>query len=120
MDLSNAALTIPILHLGKPAGLAASGHVAVNFAPGDRLHQPLETGALVASLGTADALVPIDGCDVPAVTLCDGLQLAFLIAGRLAVRSAGPNVEGDPLGYFPFRGHGIAPVQQHGRCTING
>lgn len=56
VDLSNAALTIPILHLGKPAGLAASGHVAVNFAPGDIPHDETirVTGPNVNATGTAN------------------------------------------------------------------
>lgn len=55
MDLGNAALTIPILHLGKPAGLAASGHVSVNFAPGDIPHDETirVTGPNVNATGTA-------------------------------------------------------------------
>ena len=35
MDLTNAALVVPILHLGKQPGQAAAGHIQVNFAPGD-------------------------------------------------------------------------------------
>ncbi|HEX4117266.1 MAG TPA: AsmA-like C-terminal region-containing protein [Rhizomicrobium sp.] len=55
MDLSNAALTIPILHLGKPPGLGASGHVAANFAPGDILRDETirVTGPNVSATGTA-------------------------------------------------------------------
>lgn len=55
MDLSNAALTIPILHLGKPPGLAANARVAVNFGPGDILRA--ETirvgGPNITAAGTA-------------------------------------------------------------------
>ncbi|HWF63992.1 MAG TPA: AsmA-like C-terminal domain-containing protein, partial [Rhizomicrobium sp.] len=56
MDLSNAALTIPILHLGKPPGLTASGHIAVNFAPGDIIHDETirVTGPNVSATGTAN------------------------------------------------------------------
>ena len=56
MDLSNAALTIPILHLGKPSGLNASGHVEVNFAPGDIVHDEVihVTGPNVTANGTAN------------------------------------------------------------------
>ena len=55
VDLSNAALTIPILHLGKPPGLGASGHVAANFAPGDILRDETirVTGPNVSATGTA-------------------------------------------------------------------
>jgi len=55
MDLSNAALTIPILHLGKPPGLTASGRVSVNFAAGDILHDEIirVTGPNVSATGTA-------------------------------------------------------------------
>ena len=56
MDLSNAALTIPILHLGKPPGLGASGHVVANFAPGDILRDETirVTGPNVSATGTAN------------------------------------------------------------------
>ena len=49
----------------------------------------------------------IDGRHFPSVALCNGLQFALLVAGRLAVRSAGPNVQGDPLGHSSFRVHGM-------------
>jgi hypothetical protein len=56
MDLSNAALTIPILHLGKPPGLTASGDISVNFAPGDILHDETirVTGPNINATGTAN------------------------------------------------------------------
>ena len=55
MDLTNASLLVPILHIGKPSGLAASGHVSVNFAPGDLLHDETirVTGPNVTASGTA-------------------------------------------------------------------
>lgn len=56
MDLSDAALTIPILHLGKPAGLSANARVAVDFAPGDILRDETirVTGPNVSAAGTAN------------------------------------------------------------------
>jgi hypothetical protein len=56
MDLTSAALTIPILHLGKPTGLAANGQVAVRFAPGDIVHDVAihVTGPNVGATGTAN------------------------------------------------------------------
>ncbi|HKD46139.1 MAG TPA: DUF3971 domain-containing protein, partial [Rhizomicrobium sp.] len=56
MDLTNSALTIPILHLGKPAGLSASGQVAVRFAPGDIVHDETihVAGPNVTAVGTAN------------------------------------------------------------------
>ena len=56
MDLTNAVLAIPILHLGKQAGQAAGGHVTVNFAPGDVVHDEIirVTGPNMAASGTAN------------------------------------------------------------------
>ena len=56
LDLTNAALAIPILHLGKQAGLAAAGHLTINFAPGDLVHDEVirVTGPNVAANGTAN------------------------------------------------------------------
>jgi hypothetical protein len=55
LDLTNSALAIPILHLGKQAGQAAAGHVTVNFASGDMIHDEAIriTGPNVAANGTA-------------------------------------------------------------------
>ena len=56
MDLTNAVLTIPILHLGKQAGQAAAGRVTVNFAPGDLVHDEIirVNGPNVSAAGTAN------------------------------------------------------------------
>ncbi len=56
MDLSNASLLVPILHLGKPPGFGASGHVAANFAPGDILRDETirVTGPNLSATGTAN------------------------------------------------------------------
>jgi hypothetical protein len=55
MDLTNSALAIPILHLGKQAGLAAAGRVTVNFLPGDVIKDEIirVTGPNVSANGTA-------------------------------------------------------------------
>jgi len=55
MDLTNSALAIPILHLGKQSGLAAAGHVTVNFLPGDIIKDEVirVTGPNVTANGTA-------------------------------------------------------------------
>ena len=37
LDLTPATVLVPIVHLGKPAGQAATGHVTVNFGPGDNI-----------------------------------------------------------------------------------
>jgi hypothetical protein len=56
MDLGNSVLAIPILHLGKPAGLAATGHVGVNFGPGDVPHDETirVTGPGISANGVAN------------------------------------------------------------------
>jgi hypothetical protein len=56
MDLTNSALAIPILHLGKQPGQAAAGHITVNFAPGDVIHDEVirVTGPNVSANGTAN------------------------------------------------------------------
>ena len=56
LDLTNAALAIPFLHLGKQSGLAAGGHVIVNFAPGDVIHDETIriTGPNVSANGVAN------------------------------------------------------------------
>ena len=53
LDLTNSALAIPILHLGKQAGQAAAGHVTVNFASGDMIRDEAIriTGPNVAANG---------------------------------------------------------------------
>lgn len=55
IDLTNSALAIPILHLGKQAGLAAAGRVTVNFLPGDVIKDEIirVTGPNVTANGTA-------------------------------------------------------------------
>ncbi|MES2292179.1 MAG: AsmA-like C-terminal domain-containing protein [Pseudomonadota bacterium] len=55
LDLTNSALAIPILHLGKQAGQAAAGHVTVNFASGDMIRDEAIriTGPNVAANGVA-------------------------------------------------------------------
>jgi hypothetical protein len=55
IDLTNSALTIPILHLGKQAGQAASGRVTVNFAAGDLIRDEVirVTGPNLSASGTA-------------------------------------------------------------------
>jgi Protein of unknown function/AsmA-like C-terminal region len=55
MDLTNSALAIPILHLGKQSGQAATGHVTVNFAAGDMIRDEAirVTGPNLAANGTA-------------------------------------------------------------------
>ncbi len=37
LDLTPSAVMVPIVHLGKPAGQAATGHVSVNFGAGDNI-----------------------------------------------------------------------------------
>ncbi len=56
LDLTNAALAIPILHLGKQPGQAAAGHIMVNFGPGDIIHDEVirVTGPNIAANGTAN------------------------------------------------------------------
>ena len=55
MDLTNSALAIPILHLGKQAGQAANGRVTVNFLPGDIIKDEIirVTGPNLSANGTA-------------------------------------------------------------------
>ncbi len=55
MDLTNAGLEIPILHVGKEPGQAADGHVTVNFVPGNNIHDETIrlTGPNLTANGTA-------------------------------------------------------------------
>jgi hypothetical protein len=91
----------------------------VNFTPGHRLQQLVETRALITPLSTADAVVAINGCNIPTMTLGDGLQLAFLVADGLAICGAGPNVKGNPLWYLSLRVHGVDPIRVKPDRTIN-
>lgn len=58
MDLTKAALEVPILHVGKQPGLAAGGRVMVNFAPGDVVRD--ETIRLTGPNLTADGTASFD------------------------------------------------------------
>ena len=55
IDLTPATIAIPILNLGKPAGMAAGGHVIVNFGPNDSVHDEVIrlTGPNLTANGTA-------------------------------------------------------------------
>ena len=57
LDLTAAEIAIPILNLGKAAGMAQAGHVTVNFAAddSDAVHDEIIrlTGPTVAATGTA-------------------------------------------------------------------
>ena len=56
LDLTNSALAIPILHLGKQAGQAAAGRVTVNFIPGNVIRDEVirVSGPNVTANGTAN------------------------------------------------------------------
>ncbi len=55
IDLTPAAIGIPILNLGKPAGVAAGGHITVNFGAGASVHDEVIrlTGPNLSATGTA-------------------------------------------------------------------
>jgi hypothetical protein len=55
LDLTQAAIAIPILNLGKAAGLAAGGRITVNFGPNSSVHDEVIrlTGPNVTANGTA-------------------------------------------------------------------
>jgi hypothetical protein len=82
----------------------------INFTPGDRLHQPVESWAHIPALGSGDTLVGINGYHLPSVALGNRLQLALLIFGRLAVHGAGPNIEATRLGICRFAFMAFVPV----------
>jgi len=56
LDLTPANVLIPIVHLGKPAGQAAAGHVTVNFGANDNIADETIrlTGPTLAANGTAN------------------------------------------------------------------
>jgi Protein of unknown function/AsmA-like C-terminal region len=55
MDLTDAGLEVPILHVGKEPGQVANGHVTVNFVPGNNIHDETIrlTGPNLTANGTA-------------------------------------------------------------------
>ena len=56
LDLTAAAVMVPIVHLGKPAGQAAVGHVSVNFGAGDNIADETIrlTGPNLSATGSAN------------------------------------------------------------------
>jgi hypothetical protein len=56
LDLTSAAVMVPIVHLGKPAGQAATGHVTVNFGAGDNIADETirVTGPNINAIGSAN------------------------------------------------------------------
>jgi hypothetical protein len=56
LDLTPATVMVPIVHLGKPAGQAATGRVTVNFGAGDNIADETIriTGPALAAVGSAN------------------------------------------------------------------
>jgi hypothetical protein len=56
LDLTPSTVMVPIVHLGKPAGQAATGHVTVNFGAGDNIADETIriTGPALAAVGSAN------------------------------------------------------------------
>ncbi len=56
LDLTPSAVMVPIVHLGKPAGQAATGHVTVNFGAGDNIADETIriTGPALTAVGSAN------------------------------------------------------------------
>src|SRR5215510_6926052 len=77
----------------------------IELAPCCPLEHAVEGWALVAVLGTADAVVAVLLHDFPAPALGHGQQLAALVLYTLTV-CAHPGVDRDPLGL----GHAGSPV----------
>jgi hypothetical protein len=84
LDLTPAAILVPIIHLGKPAGQAATGHVTVNFGANDNVAD--ETVAVTGPNLTANGTVNFDRNGVltqmnfPTVKLGPLNDLAFAVA----------------------------------------
>src|SRR5262245_56315473 len=70
------------------------GRNHVDLAPGDRLHDGLKAGALIAALGTRDTRILENARYGPSVALGDGFQLAPLVLRRLTARRARPMFQG--------------------------
>jgi hypothetical protein len=73
LDLTPANVLIPIVHLSKPAGQAAAGHVTVNFGAGDNISDETIrlTGPDLTASGTAtfDAHSVLTQLNFPSVKL---------------------------------------------------
>ena len=75
------------IHAGSAQPIDAPGRDHIELLAGDGLEQLVEARALIAALGAGDALVLEHGDHLPAVTLGDGLQFAFLVLDALMVRA---------------------------------
>ena len=122
LDLTNAVLAIPILHLGKQAGQAAGGRVTVNFAPGDVIHDEVirVTGPNVTATGTANfdragSLAVLNFASVKMGTLND---LSFTLTRSAAGDDyvlRGHSLDGSLIGRNAGDTNGAAPSTQPAR-----
>ena len=99
LDLTPAAILVPVVHLGKPAGQAAAAHVTINFGANNNLQD--ETlriaGPNLTANGTAnfDKNGGLTQLNFPTVKLGTLNDLSFVLA-----RSA----QGDT---YTLRGHSL-------------
>ncbi len=84
LDLTPAAILIPIVHLGKPAGQAASARVTINFGQGNNLQDETlrVTGPNLAANGTAyfDKTGALTQLNFPSVKMGTLNDLSFVLA----------------------------------------
>ncbi len=84
IDLTAANILIPIVHLGKPAGQAATGRITVNFGAGDNVADETIrlTGPNLAANGTADfdAKGALETLNFPTVRLGALNDFSFILA----------------------------------------
>jgi len=81
-----------------PEPIDRPGRDNVEFVPDDRLMQPVEPGALVATLGAADPIIGEFADDVPAAPLGSRGQRLPLVFDRL---TAGRNAQVERDGFLP-------------------
>ena len=84
LDLTPAAVLVPIVHLGKPAGQAASARVTINFGPGNNLQdESLRiTGPNLSATGNAyfDKNGALTQINFPSVRMGTLNDLSFVLA----------------------------------------
>ncbi len=90
LDLTAAAVMVPIVHLGKPAGQAAAGHVSVNFGAGDNIADETIrlTGPNLSATGSAnfDRNGVLTVLSFPGVKMGTLNDLSFVLTKRITGR----------------------------------
>ncbi len=116
MDLTAAGILVPIVHLGKPAGQAASGTVHANFGPGDNiLDETIRiTGPGITAIGTAnfDKTGVLTQLNFPTARLGTLTDMSFTMnrAGTLDTYTLrGRSMDGSLVGRDPNEKASTAP-----------